>query len=1063
MPLRKKSLVVLMGAFALGISWQTMMTVSADELTANSANVAAVTDSQSQTQVQAATAGTTVSTDEAVTPAAPPAQAESQTSPATADSSTYDSSNYGANLPYTGYEAEQGTLANGAKEEASTDVDSTAGEASDQKYVELPNQGSSVSVQVEAPANAINVRYTIPDGTSGQLDVQVNGNSVANLDLSSSSAWQYLDTDVENDSPTANSRARFRFDEVHSLLKDIQLKKGDTLTLVKNSADNVAYGIDFIELEQAGDPIAQADNAISITSKGAVANDGQDDSQALFAAINEAKSTGRHVYIPAGQFDFNQKIGVDASNLKISGAGIWHTHLHFTSDQAGGGGFEFNHNDNGIELSDFFMDSNLTSRYHEAANYKAISGTLGSNSSIHDIWEQHFECGMWIGDYDAANMHYTDGLVVKNARIRNNLADGINFAQGTKNSTVENSNIRGNGDDGLATWSSIDGATNATIAENNKFLHNTIELGWRAGGIGIFGGKGHEVANNLIKNNIAGAGIRLSTVFAGHNFDTNDTGINIHDNLLWKTGTTSDLYRQPRSAIDLQTQRGDIKNVVITDNKILNSVTKAYSATDGQGTENVRFVNNSVDDQAHLESPKPVEPSVTPAPTENDQPSQPSAQAPADQPAPMAEAQPQAEEVPKPEEQLEADTLNQPTDQPNDEPVQPDANQPSDQPKDPEVSEQDPAQPATPAPSEPLANQEAPAPAADEPVVPDNSQPEADVKPDADKEPANPDQPDGNQPQTEEVPKPEDQPEADTPNQPMGQPNDKPVQPDENDPSDQPKDPEVSEQEPDKPATPAPSEPLANQEGPAADEPAVPDNSQPEADVKPDADKDPANPGQPEGNQPQPQPNPEGDQSDQPQLEPNNPDSQDQSNGDQPNPEGNNQSDEADAGQNGSDTPTDQNENGGEQPLPAPAPENPETGLTELVPSEPVPVPDAPDSVSPAPQADADQPPLVKQADEVAKAAKEADADNQKMPVMPKNSMTPGEVGQPISPQIPGAKNTVPTSSKKKSSSDNKTHSVKSEKVQKPKSGHKTIGIVLVLGIAFVGATGLLAKRGKHH
>ena len=34
-------------------------------------------------------------------------------------------------------------------------------------------------------------------------------------------------------------------------------------------------------------------------------------------------------------------------------------------------------------------------------------------------------------------MKYTDGLVVENARIRNNLADGINFAQGTKNSTVK--------------------------------------------------------------------------------------------------------------------------------------------------------------------------------------------------------------------------------------------------------------------------------------------------------------------------------------------------------------------------------------------------------------------------------------------------------------------------------------------------------------------------------------------------------------------------------------------------------------------------------------------------
>ena len=61
----------------------------------------------------------------------------------------------------------------------------------------------------------------------------------------------------------------------------------------------------------------------------------------------------------------------------------------------------------------------------------------------------------------------------------------MNFAQGTKNSVVKNSNIRGNGDDGLATWASISDGTESAIAENNKFVYNTIELGWRAGGVGI--------------------------------------------------------------------------------------------------------------------------------------------------------------------------------------------------------------------------------------------------------------------------------------------------------------------------------------------------------------------------------------------------------------------------------------------------------------------------------------------------------------------------------------------------------------------------------------------------
>ena len=71
-------------------------------------------------------------------------------------------------------------------------------------------------------------------------------------------------------------------------------------------------------------------------------------------------------------------------------------------------------------------------------------------------------------------MKYTDGLVVENVRLRNNLADGVNFAQGTKNSIVRNSSIRGNGDDGLASWSSIADGTESAVAENNKFL--TIRL-----------------------------------------------------------------------------------------------------------------------------------------------------------------------------------------------------------------------------------------------------------------------------------------------------------------------------------------------------------------------------------------------------------------------------------------------------------------------------------------------------------------------------------------------------------------------------------------------------------
>ena len=238
------------------------------------------------------------------------------------------------------------------------------------------------------------------------------------IDLSSHSAWQYLKGDHEYDQAIDGSSARFRFDETRLLLKDIQLKSGDKISLVKKKDDNVPYGIDFIELEQAPAPVAQGENSISIVDKGASANDDSDDTAALLAAVEEAKASGKSVYIPEGRFNFDKQVNIEADNLKISGAGVWHTQLHFTSDKRYGGGIVFGHNSNGIELSNLYMDSNLTSRYNEDAQYKAISGTLGKDSKIHDIWVQHFEVGMWIGDYDqTGNMKYTDGLPSPTAMV----------------------------------------------------------------------------------------------------------------------------------------------------------------------------------------------------------------------------------------------------------------------------------------------------------------------------------------------------------------------------------------------------------------------------------------------------------------------------------------------------------------------------------------------------------------------------------------------------------------------------------------------------------------------
>ena len=493
--------------------------------------------------------------------------------PALVPSAVAADEQYGATVPYTRYEAEEASRSDGTTLERSDDIESTAIEASGQSYVALNDKNSSVDFTASTAANALDLRFTLPDHASGRVDVRVNNETVATLDLSSETAWQYVGGDHVYDEPGDGRKARFRFDEVHMLLGR-QVEKDDHIQIVKVGDDQNAYGIDFIELEQAAPAIERPEGAVSVADyQGAKAGDGVDDSDALVWAMNQAAATSKTVYIPAGTWEFGRKIGLDHSGLTIQGAGMWHTNVRFTSDQAGGGGFVFNRGVGGVTMTDFYMSSNLTSRFGETAQYKGFAGSAGANTRVANVWVEHFECGFWMGDYvDASQMTYTDGMVIENARIRNNFADGVNFAQGTANSTVRNSSVRGNGDDGLASWSSIDKSTNsqARIAERNSFVGNTVELGWRASAIGLFGGKSHVIKDNLIVNNFSGAGIRLNTVFDGHNFDLNtDGGISISHNKLVRSGTTNDFYGNTRGAIDFQEVKGDIRNVTVSDNLIV--------------------------------------------------------------------------------------------------------------------------------------------------------------------------------------------------------------------------------------------------------------------------------------------------------------------------------------------------------------------------------------------------------------------------------------------------------------------------------------------------------------
>ena len=511
----------------------------------------------------------------------------------------YYENQYGANQNYLRYEAVDGQLKD-AEIVNNRTFDELAYEASDNSYVKVDNKGT-VTFTAKEGADGLTMRYSIKDGDKGEVKVYVNGNLMRTFHLDSNSAYQYVDgSNVYDTKATDHSHARFSFDEVHGFFGK-HVNPGDTVTIENNG---VELSLDFVELENVPAPIPQPENSISITDSAYGAEDGQDSTVAFEKALKAAIEQKKTLYIPVGEFKINKKIHLTADGLTVTGAGMWYSKLNFTTNAQGQGGFEVGHDSNRLTFSNFAMTSALTSRYDhldEKAQYKAFAGSFGKDSRIDNMWIEHFECGAWIGDYaSASDMRYTDHLVIENSRIRNNLADGVNFTQGTRNSVVRNSNIRNNGDDSLATFSSS--IHTNVYAENNSFEHNTIELGWRAGGVGIFGGKNHKVTNNLIKDSRGGAGIRVSTVFAkkgeGLGFDENNE-ILIKDNKIVNSGTTNDFYwdhPKPRSNIDFEETYGPIKGITVQDNVFVNpvitdeAITHAGVELDGK----VKIINSSV-------------------------------------------------------------------------------------------------------------------------------------------------------------------------------------------------------------------------------------------------------------------------------------------------------------------------------------------------------------------------------------------------------------------------------------------------------------------------------------
>ncbi|WP_335992066.1 carbohydrate-binding protein [Glycomyces sp. MUSA5-2] len=481
----------------------------------------------------------------------------------------------GADLPYTEYEAEAAAT-NGSVLGPDRTYRTVPSEASGRQAVRLDRAGEYIEFTLAEAADALVVRYSIPDSADGTgltapLAVYANGQKRTDIELTSAYSWVYGAYPFSNN-PADGLAHRF-FDE--SRIELGGLPAGTVLRLQNDAAAVGHIDIDLVDAEQVPDPVAAPAGYVDITDHGAVPDDGADDTAALRAAIAAAGGSGG-VWIPEGRFTISERVQVNGTDVR--GAGPWYSVLEGVN---GRGGIEPTGGQ--VALADFMFDGDV--RYRDPDDRittdTAIEGVFGPGSTVSNVWIEHAKVGLWIHNG-------TDGLTVTGARVRNTFADGIHLNGGTRNTVVEQSHIRGTGDDALAMWS------NGTAVTNSAFRDNTVQTPNLANGIAIYGGDGNSATGNRIADTVtASAGITVSTRFSPVPFSGETL---IEGNTLVRTGGLEPNWNSQFGALWIYADTADITAPVTVRDMVIEDSTYAAVLMSWQRTiQNVTFEDVVID------------------------------------------------------------------------------------------------------------------------------------------------------------------------------------------------------------------------------------------------------------------------------------------------------------------------------------------------------------------------------------------------------------------------------------------------------------------------------------
>lgn len=483
----------------------------------------------------------------------------------------------GASVAFVEHEAEN-AVTNGTVVGPDRRFGTLPSEASGRMAVRLDRTGDYVEFTLGRAANAITVRYAVPDTSDGRgadstLGVYVDSKRLDAIRTTSRYGWFYGSYPFTN--RPADGKAHHFYEEARLLLGRT-VPAGSKLRLMKGPGDRAPwYVVDLADFELVPPPKPAPPQALSITAFGADPSGRRDSWRAIRNTISAARRRGVPVWIPPGTFTANRHIIVD--RVTIAGAGAWHSILR--GDGIGIYGRKAPRGSRSVVLRDFALIGEVDERV-DKAQLAGIGGAIGGGSIIEDLWIQHHKVGVWLDGP-------LDGLTLRRLRILDNTADGLNFRRGVTNAVVEHSFVRNSGDDGLAMWSHH--APNRL----NIFRNNTIVAPVLANGIAIYGGRDIEIRGNLVADTVTqGGGIHLGNRFAA---DPLSGKIRVGDNLIVRAGSFDPNWRFGVGALWFYALDHPINAAIeVSDTEILDSTLPSLhfigKRIDGVAFDNIRIV-----------------------------------------------------------------------------------------------------------------------------------------------------------------------------------------------------------------------------------------------------------------------------------------------------------------------------------------------------------------------------------------------------------------------------------------------------------------------------------------